>query len=137
MTSILNPYLSFDGEAKEAMEFYQRVFGGELTMNTFGEFGAEDVAIKDRIMHAMLKTPSGYTLMGSDLMPGMEHKPGTTVTISLSGDEDALLRGYFDHLSAGGTVGVPLEKQAWGDEYGQCTDQFGIAWMVDIHPKDA
>lgn len=135
MTSVLNPYLGFDGEAKEAMEFYQRVFGGELTMNTFGEFGTEDAAVKDRIMHATLKTTSGYTLMGSDLMPGMEHKPGTTVTISLSGDEDALLRGYFDQLSTDGTVGMPLEKQAWGDEYGYCTDQFGIAWMVDIYPK--
>jgi PhnB protein len=131
MTSRLNPYLTFNGDAREAMEFYRSVFGGELNLNTFGDFGTPDAAIKDKIMHAQLETPDGYTLMGSDLAPGMPFTPGNTMTVSLSGD-DASLRDYFDKLSAGGTVTMPLEKQMWGDEFGQLTDRFGIAWMVNI-----
>jgi PhnB protein len=69
--------------------------------------------------------------MGSDLAPGMPFTPGNTMTVSLSGD-DASLRDYFDKLSAGGTVTMPLEKQMWGDEFGQLTDRFGIAWMVNV-----
>lgn len=137
MTSVLNPYISFDGNAREALEFYQGVFGGELSVNTFGEFGNEDAAVKDKIMHGNLSTPSGYTLMASDLMPGMEHRPGTTMTVSLSGDDADELKGYFEKLAEGGTVTMELAKQAWGDEYGMCTDRFGIDWMVDIYPKQA
>ena len=135
MASRLNPYISFDGTAQEAMEFYKEVIGGELTMNTFGSFGQADPAIADKIMHAQLETANGYTLMASDLPPGMEHKPGTSITVSLSGTDAADLRGYWEKLSAGGTVTVPLEKQMWGDEFGQCVDRFGVAWMVDIVPE--
>ena len=131
MTSRLNPYLSFNGNAREAMEFYRSIFGGELAMNTFGEFGSADPAIADQIMHAQLETPAGYTLMGSDTPPGMDFTPGTTMTVSLSGD-DAGLREYWEKLAEGGTVNVPLEKQMWGDEFGQCTDRFGVPWMVNV-----
>jgi PhnB protein len=131
MSSLLNPYLQFNGNAREAMEFYQGVFGGQLTSNTFGEFGAPDPAIADLIMHASLTTDSGYALMASDIAPGMEYQPGSTVTISLSGD-DTVLRDYFAKLADGGEVTLKLEKQMWGDEFGQCTDRFGIRWMVNI-----
>jgi len=130
--SRLNPYLSFAGDAREAMEFYQRIFGGELTVSTFGEFGADDSPIADKVMHAQLETPSGFTLMASDTPPGREHNPGDNITVSLSGDDSDDLRGYWEQLSGGGTVLMPLEKQIWGDEFGQCTDQFGIPWMVNI-----
>ena len=132
MPSRLNPYLSFAGDAREAMEFYQRIFGGELTVSTFGEFGADDSPIADKVMHAQLETPSGFTLMASDTPPGREHNPGDNITVSLSGDDSDDLRGYWEQLSGGGTVLMPLEKQIWGDEFGQCTDQFGIPWMVNI-----
>jgi PhnB protein len=132
MTSRLNPYIAFEGNAREAMEFYQSVFGGELRVNTFGEFGNDDPAVADKVMHAMLETDAGYALMASDTAPGMPFSPGTTITISLSGDDDAALRGYWEKLAAGGTVNMPLEKQMWGDEFGQCTDKFGLAWMVNI-----
>lgn len=132
MTSRLNPYLTFDGRAREAMEFYRSVFGGELAMNTFGEYGADDPAVADRIMHARLDTPEGYTLMGADTPPGEEFRPGNTVTVSLSGDTGDPLREYWEKLSEGASVAVPLEKQMWGDEFGQLTDRFGIAWMVNI-----
>ena len=133
MASLLNPYLSFRDNAREAMEFYQQVFGGELTVSTFGEYGmAEAGAAADLVMHAQLETPSGFTLMGADTPPGMEYTPGSSITVSLSGDDVDDLRGYFAKLSEGGTVSMPLEKQMWGDEYGSCTDRFGIPWMANI-----
>ncbi|MET7473714.1 VOC family protein [Streptomyces sp. NPDC005648] len=132
MPSRLNPYLSFDGDARQAFEFYQEVFGGELALNTFGSFGQQDTPIADKIMHAMLETPSGFTLMGADTPPGMERTAGNNFSISLSGDDDAELRGYWEKLSGSGSVTMPLEKQMWGDEFGMCTDRFGVPWMVNI-----
>ncbi len=132
MPSRLNPYISFDGNAREAMEFYKSVFGGELSVSTFGEFGAPDPAVADQVMHAMLETDSGFTLMASDTPPGMDHDPGNNVSVSLSGDDAGELRGYWEKLAAGANVTVPLEKQMWGDEFGACVDRFGISWMVNI-----
>jgi PhnB protein len=132
MTSRLNPYISFAGNARQAMEFYQQVFGGSLNVTSFEEFGAEDPSQADKIMHGMLETDSGLTLMGADTPPGMELVPGNNIAISLSGDDGDELRGYWTKLSDGGTVSVPLEKQMWGDEFGACVDRFGIAWMVNI-----
>ncbi|MDT0609010.1 VOC family protein [Streptomyces lancefieldiae] len=132
MTSRLNPYLGFDGDARQAMEFYQQVFGGSLALNTFGAFGESDSPHAEKIMHGMLETPDGFTLMASDTPPGMEYSAGTNFSVSLSGDDEAELRGYWEKLSADGTVAVPLEKQMWGDVFGMCTDRFGVPWMVNI-----
>jgi PhnB protein len=132
MTSRLNPYLSFAGNARQALEYYQDVFGGMLTVNTFGEYGAPDAPEADSIMHGQLETERGYTLMGGDTPPGMEYQPGTNITVSLSGDDADELRIYWAKLSEGGTVSVPLEKQMWGDEFGQCVDRFGIGWLINI-----
>ncbi len=132
MTSKLNPYISFAGNAREAMEFYRDVLGGELTTNTFGEFGDPSAPGADQIMHSQLETDAGFTLMASDTPPGMEHDPGNNVSISLSGDDGDLLRGYWEGLSSGGTVSMPLEKQMWGDVFGMCQDKFGLTWMVNI-----
>ncbi|MCQ6553691.1 VOC family protein [Streptomyces sp. C10-9-1] len=133
MATRLNPYLSFDGDAKQAMEFYRDVFGGDLTTHTYGEYGADrDGAHADRIMHALLETHAGFTLMGADTRPGMEHAPGNAYAVSVSGDDDAELRGYWEKLSSGSTVEVPLEKQMWGDVFGMCRDRFGVSWMVNI-----
>jgi len=132
MATRLNPYISFGASAREAMTFYQQVLGGELTLSTFGEYGAADSPIADQIMHAMLETPDGLTLMASDTPPGMERREGNNVTISLSGDDAESLRSRFEGLAEGGTVDMPLEKQVWGDEFGQLTDRFGIGWLVNI-----
>jgi PhnB protein len=132
VTSRLNPYISFADNARQAMEFYQGVFGGSLTLNTFGEYGAQDSPDAKKIMHGMLETSSGYTLMGADTPSGMEYNPGTNIAVSLSGDDGDELRGYWEKLSDGGTVSVPLEKQMWGDEFGRCVDRGGITWMVNI-----
>ena len=132
MASVLNPYLSFDGSARQAMEYYQQVFGGDLRINTFGDYGDAGGPDADKVMHAQLATTSGYTVMGADTPAGMDRNPGDTITISLSGDDGDELRGYWDKLSDGGTVTMPLEKQMWGDEFGMCVDKFGIPWMVNI-----
>ena len=137
MASRLNPYIHFTDNARQAMEFYRGVFGGELTMHTFGEFGAQDIPNADQIMHAMLQTDSGFTVMASDTPPEMRRDPGGSITISLSGDDGDELRGYWDKLSAGGTVTVPLERQMWGDEFGMCIDPFGTTWMVNIGQPQA
>ena len=133
MTTRLNPYLSFRDNAREAMDFYESVFGGELTRSTFGEFGAsEDAAEQDKVMHSMLATDNGLTLMGADTPNSMEFTPGGNGTISLSGEDEAELRGYWDKLADGGDVTVPLEKAPWGDTFGMCVDKFGVSWMVNI-----
>ena len=133
MSSRLNPYLAFSGTARPAMEFYRGVFGGELTMNTFGEMGGAAPGTEDQIMHAQLETPAGYTLMASDMPPGMELSGGSDISVSLSGDDAEELRGYFSKLSEGGAVTMPLEKQMWGDEFGMCVDPFGVQWMVNVN----
>jgi PhnB protein len=134
MASVLNPYISFDGNARDAMETYHGIFGGDLAMNTFGEYGQADTPVADKIMHGRLETPNGMTLMAADTPPEMKHEPGNNIAISLSGtDADAdELRGYWAKLVEGGQVTVPLERQMWGDEFGMCVDRFGIAWMVNI-----
>ena len=133
----LNPYLGFRDNAKEAMTFYQTVFGGDLAMSTFGEYHAsEEAAEQDKIMHAMLTTENGMVLMGADTPNGMDYTPGTNFSVSLSGSgsEEAELRGYFDKLAEGGTIAMPLEKAPWGDTFGMCKDKFGVDWLVNIAP---
>jgi PhnB protein len=137
VTSRLNPYISFRDNARQALEFYHGVFGGTLNLSTFAEFGAQDEPHADQIMHGQLETDSGYTIMAADTPPGMDHNPGGAITVSLSGDDADELRGYWEKLSETGTVTVPLEKQMWGDEFGMCTDQFGIGWLVNISQPES
>lgn len=132
MATRLNPYLTFDGNAREAMTFYNEVLGGTLEISTFGEYGAADQPFADNVMHARLETDAGITLMASDTAPGMELNPGDHISISLSGEDADELRGYWKLLSDGGTVTMALEQQMWGDEFGMCIDRFGIQWMVNI-----
>ena len=136
MTVQLNPYLNFTGVAREAMAFYQSIFGGELTQSTFAEFGMTDAPDADKIMHGQLETDAGYTIMAADVPGHMEYKPAAGFSVSLSGD-DAVLREYFEKLAVGGAVTMPLAKQVWGDEFGMCVDQFGIDWLVNISQPQA
>jgi PhnB protein len=134
MATRLNPYLNFRDTTRQAMEFYQDALGGELTMNTFAEYHAsEDPAEQDKIMHAQLRTPAGLTLMAADTPNSMEYNPGNNFAVSLSGEDEAELRGYWDKLSDGGTTVMPLEKAPWGDTFGMCVDRFGTSWMVNIN----
>jgi PhnB protein len=133
MSATMNPYLSFRAEAAEALRFYQGVFGGELQLSTFGEQGmSQDPAEADKVMHGQLTADAGFVLMASDTPASMGVPSGSAVTLSLSGDDEAVLRGWWDALTAEGTISLPLEKAPWGDLFGMCTDRFGLAWMVAI-----
>ncbi|TFD11501.1 VOC family protein [Cryobacterium sp. TMT1-2-2] len=133
MSSRLSPYLGFRDTAREAMDFYQSVFGGEITRSTFGEFNAsDDPAEKDKIMHSELTITSGFSLMASDTPSSMELATSSSVTVSLSGDDDAELTGYWEKLLEGGTATMPLSKAPWGDSFGMLVDKFGTNWMVNI-----
>ena len=138
MQSKLNPYINFKDNTREAMEFYHTVFGGNLQMSTFKDYHAsQDPSEDNKIMHAQLDTDNGITLMASDTPDRMEYRPGTNISVSLSGDNEAELTAYFEKLSAGGTVTMPLEKAPWGDSFGMCTDKFGVQWLVNIAGRKA
>ena len=132
MAACLNPYLHFSGTAREAMEFYRSVLGGELDVMTFGDAGGGgDQYPDDGVMHAFLRTADGLELMASD-----GHDPDAAgpdrLSLSISGDDEATLRRWFEALAEGGRVDVPLEQQVWGDTFGQVTDRFGMRWLVNI-----
>ena len=130
----MSPYLSFTDQAAGAMQLYRSVFGGTVTSQTFAEFGmVQDPGDADLVMHSQLDSAMG-TLMCADTPASMRggdagksHHP-----ICLWGDDDALLRGWWDGLLEGGTVHMPLEKAPWGDAFGQLEDRFGVTWMFNI-----
>ncbi len=141
MTVELCPYLHFRDVAREAMQHYHSVLGGELTLSTFRDSGmGPDMGIDedelDHVMHGRLVSSDGLVLMGADTPRRMDHTPGG-YSVSLSGDDEARLRACFDGLSAGGTIGEPLTTAPWGDVFGMFTDRFGVDWMVNISPRPA
>ncbi len=132
MTVRLNPYLHFRDNAREAMTFYQSVFGGELTVSTFADFNpSADPTDQQKVMHSQLEAPDGLVLMAADTPAGMDYRPQAGVSVSLSGDDEARLRGYWQQLSDGGTVAVPFEKAPWGATFGMCVDRFGTSWLIN------
>jgi PhnB protein len=109
MAVALNPYLSFKSNAREAMEFYQSVFGGTLDVQTFKDLNAsQDPAEENLVMHSQLEGDNGILFMASDTPSRMEFRPGTNFSMSLSGDDESLLRSYFEKLSNGGTTTMPV-----------------------------
>jgi PhnB protein len=134
MTMRLNPYINFKNTAREAMEFYQDVLGGELTVSTFADFGA-DVQPDEAslVMHAQLESPDGLVIMASDTPSHMDYKPGTNFSISIDGDDEAQITGYWSKLTAGGQITMPLESAAWGGKFGMVIDKFGIGWLVSVN----
>ncbi|WP_157155956.1 MULTISPECIES: VOC family protein [unclassified Diaminobutyricimonas] len=133
MATQLNAYLNFRDNTKEVMTFYQSVFGGELDTSTFGEYQAsEDPSEQDKIMHAQLTTDNGLVLMAADTPNNMELVNGTNFALSLSGDDEAELRRYWDKLSDGGQVTMPLTAAEWGDTFGMLVDRYGVNWLVNI-----
>jgi len=138
MSSRLNPYLNFNGNARQALEFYRSVFGGTLNVNTFADFGGKDSPDADKVMHGQLETDAGYTVMAADHASNMgEYHPPSGFGISLSGDDGDILRGFWEKLSASGNPTMAMQKQAWGDEFGIVVDKFGITWLVNISQPQA
>lgn len=137
MQSRLNPYISFKDNAREAMEFYKSVFGGNLTLNTYGDSGMPpEAGDGTKLIHAMLEADNGITFMASDAPAGTEEMAGTNISMSLSGDNEEELTTYYNKLSEGGTIGEPLMKAPWGDTFGVFIDKFGVNWMVNISGKN-
>jgi PhnB protein len=138
MSAIMNPYLSFRDQAADALRFYQGIFGGDVETTTFGDGGmSTDPAEVDKVMHGQLTSGAGFVLMASDTPSAMGVPSGSAITLSLSGDDDAVLTGWWDALTADGTVVLPLDVAPWGDRFGMCTDRYGIDWMVSIARADA
>jgi len=121
MASRLNPYLNFNGNARQALEFYTGVFGGNLTLSTFADFGAAAAGSAD-----------ADRLMAADVTSEMPYEPPAGFSVSLSGDDGDALHEYWAKLSVGGTVTMAMAKQVWGDEFGMLVDQFGVSWLVNI-----
>jgi PhnB protein len=132
----LNAYINMKGNAKEALEFYHSIFGGELTMTTFKEGGAEvKPEEENQLMHGQL-TSGNKDLMISDTPSFMGSPVIGGFAMSLSGEDEEELKGYWSKLSEGAKINQPLEKAPWGDTFGMLTDKFGIDWMVNItEPK--
>lgn len=128
----IEPYLFFNGNAREAMEFYKSVFGGELQVTEADPAQMGDMPNKDwfkgKLMHASLKGP--VNLMATD-SPKASAK-SAKVELSLGGTDEAKMREIFDKLSAGGKVNMPLEKAFWGDIFGSLQDKYGVDWMMNI-----
>ena len=133
MPTRLNPYIHFQGNAREAMEFYQRALGGELTISTFAEGGVpHDPADAQKVIHAQLDTANGEVLMAADTPAGQPSAPISGISMSLSGEDDAELSGYFQRLQEGGRVVEPLVEAPWGDKFGILSDRYGITWFVNV-----
>lgn len=131
--STLNPYLNFRSTARAALEFYGSVLGAEPTFSTFGEFGmSQDPADADLVMHGQLTSPGGLVLMAADTPSHMEVADTSNISVSLSGEDAAELTGFWEKLSDGATITVPLEKAPWGDTFGMLVDKFGVSWLVNI-----
>jgi len=137
MTIKLNSYIAFKDNTREAMEYYKSIFGGETHMDTFEKYTDSMPVVegdKDKIMHAYLKGDNGIELMAADTPSTMDYHDGSRITLTLNGDDEGLLRGYWDKLAADGLITIPLNKSPWGDTFGMVTDKYGVNWMIDVGP---
>lgn len=137
MTLRLHGYIHFKGEARQALEFYASIFGGKTDLRTFADYHMRvPEEEQQNIMHGVLMGDNGVEFMASDAPSSMVAQigDGSQISFTLSGDDEALLRGYWEKLSDGATISAPLEASPWGDTFGQLTDKFGVEWMVDISP---
>lgn len=131
-------YLKFDGQCKDAMEFYSKCLKLELQSMPFSSGPgdpAKIAAVKDRIMHSRLTKDGAPVLMASDIMPGMmpgdPFQAGNNFSVSLGCESKEEVQAIFSALSEGGSVTMPLADQFWGAHFGMLKDKFGIHWMLN------
>lgn len=135
MQTRLNAYISFQNNAREAMEFYKSIFGGTLTISTFKEYGMSSKPEEDNlVMHAMLEAENGITFMGSDTPAGMPYESGARISMTINGYDKEEIQNYWDKLVEGGVIAQPLAEAPWGDWFGIVADKFGVVWMINIAP---
>ncbi len=133
MANKLNPYLTFLCNTRQAMTFYKAVFGGSLSIMTFKDMYPDtNPAQASLIMHSDLTATNGMTIMASD---DPEQSAKSNTSISLSGDDEVELKGFWNKLTDGATIIVPFDKAPWGGAFGMLTDQFGVRWLVNYSPK--
>jgi PhnB protein len=128
----ITPYLSFDGNAKQALEFYKEVLGAEIIgLQTFGEADYPTPPEADnRVMHAKL-SKGDISLMFSDTFPGQSVVVGSNITLTLEPESEEEIQSLYDSLSKGGKALMELEDTFWGAKYGRVQDQFGIIWELN------
>ena len=129
----LNTYLTFDGNCREAMTFYQQCLGAELQVMSFADapVGGMPAEAANRVMHARLSKGSAV-LMASDTMPGMPLQQGSNFSISINCESMEEIQAYFAALGENGKVTMPLQDTFWGAHFGMLTDKFGINWMFNL-----
>lgn len=127
----LNPYLSFQGNCREAMTFYKNALGGELELMPYDGAPMEyPPECKDYVMHASLKFGNSV-IMAADSMPGMPLIQGNNNSLSISSNDVPEGERIFNAISAGGMVTMPFADTFWGAKFGMCIDKFGMNWMVN------
>jgi PhnB protein len=128
----LSPYVNFQGRAREAMEFYHKVLGGNLDLQALDEQGVSRPAGPgDRITYSRLEADEAR-IVGSDGHPDYPAKVGDNMALALSGKDKTRLTKVFNDLAEGGRIQMPLAKQPGGAEVGWLKDRFGINWTVTI-----
>ena len=134
---MITAYISFNGNTEAAFDFYKTAFGGNITnLQRFGDApnGSQmPEAERNKIMHIALEAPNGIALMGNDFIDftGQPFTAGNNFSLSIHPDNELAADTYFNSLSVGGTVIVPMSKAPWGDYFGMFIDQFGIKWMIN------
>jgi PhnB protein len=137
MMKAVNPYLNFPGNTEEAFNFYRSVFGGEfLGVLRYRDFGDNAMGVPekelDRIAHIALPLGEGNMLMGTDALESQPLTMGTNFYLHLETDSPEDTSRIFDALSRDGKVEMPVAKTEWAEQYGICTDRFGVQWMVSF-----
>ena len=131
MSTQLVAYLMFEGQAKEAMDFYKKIFSGDLVSQTYSEIPDYKGDQPDNIMHAQLDC-AGFSIMASDNMGQDPTRLGNQICLTFVSDEEKRMNEYFLALSNGGKVIDELSEKFWGDKFGVVEDKYGITWMFNI-----
>jgi PhnB protein len=146
MTIQTTTHLNFRGDARQALEFYQSVFGGHAVINTYADFGMPaELPGSDKVVFGLVAAENGFRVMGYDIPGQVEgsiagggstrRENNTTVTdqalfVSIGSDTLDELRGYWEALSEGAVIVEPLAASAWSAGFGMLTDRFGVTWSV-------
>lgn len=127
-------HLNFRGQAREALEFYQTVFGGHLVVVPHAQsYGTTDPAEADLVGWGQVQSEHGFHVMAYDVPASREYAPGVDpLFVSVRGTDEDEIRRYWDALVKDGAVKAPLEPSGWAPLYGMLTDKFGVTWVLDI-----
>jgi len=148
MSITTTTHLNFRGDARAALEFYHSVFGGQVTVATYGDFGMpSDAPGAENVVFGQVESDNGFRVMAYDIpgqtggsvdAAGSTHRAnGVTLTnqpffVAVRGESLDEVEGYWATLSVGGSVVEPLAASAWSPGFGMLTDRFGVTWILDV-----